>query len=266
MEMILEFLLTIFIVGFVTAGINIKFDRFFSILLLLFLFKFTIFDAINVFLWIIMLGALMVILTNKDKISSLPKSMKIKLFVMIPIFTLIATFFGSWLFSLSGSSVLIIVLGILAVLYGLRLAFIHFKKKELDLQNENPVIAKFCGFFGPILSGFSIGFIGTSLKPLKIPFAIKIGKMNAKKVYLGNTITTFFASFFAIMWHFSFTNGMTMDIFYNQMLLGAALWTGMHYVFEITNLFFNDKWRRGFQILIGIILILISIKVFMLVV
>jgi len=263
--MIIEFLLTILIVGFVTAGLTIKFDRFFTILLLLFIFKLTIFESINIFLWVIMLGALMILLDNKDKISSLPKSMKLKLFVMIPIFTLIATFFGTWLFSISNSSVLIIILGILAILYGLRLAFIHFKRHELDLQNEHPVIAKICGLFGPILSGFSIGLVGTSLKPLKIPFAIRIGKMNLKRVYLGNTITTFFAALFAIMWHFVFTPGMTMNIFYNQMILGAALWTGIHYMFEITNLCFKDKWRKGFQILIGIILILVSIKIFMLI-
>ena len=263
--MILTFLLTILIVGFVTAGLNIKFDRFFTILLLLFIFKFSIFQAINIFLWVIMLGALMIILDNKNKISSLSKSMKMKLFVMIPIFTLIATFFGTLLFSISSSTALIIILGILAILYGLRLAFIHFKKHELDLQKEHPVIAKICGLFGPILSGFSIGLIGTSLKPLKIPFAIKIGKMNLKKVYLGNTITTFFASLFAIMWHFFFTAGMTINIFYEQMILGAALWTGIHYMFEITNIVFKDKWRKAFQILIGVILILMSIKIFMLI-
>ena len=263
--MILEFLLTILIVGFVTAGLNIKFDRFFTILLLLFIFGLSIFNAINIFLWVIMLGALMILLSNKDKISSLPRDMKIKLFVMVPLFTLVATFFGSWLFSISSQSVLIIILGILAILYGLRLAFIHFKKQELDLQNGNPLVAKICGLFGPILSGFSIGLVGTSLKPLKIPFALKIGKMNLKKVYLGNTISTFFASLFAILWHFVFTTGMTINIFYEQMILGAALWTGIHYAFEITNLFFKEKWRKGFQILIGVILILASIKVFMLI-
>jgi len=263
--MITQFLLTILIVGFVTAGLTIKFDRFFTILLLLFIFKFTIFKAINIFLWVIMFGALMIILDNAKTISKLPKSMKLKLFIMIPLFTLVATFFGSWVFSISSTVALIIVLGILAILYGLRLVFVHFEEHELNLQNERPVLAKICGLFGPILSGFSIGLVGTSLKPLKIPFAIRIGKMNLKKVYLGNTITTLFASLFAIMWHYFFTAGMTINIFYTEMILGAALWTGIHYMFEITNLFFKDKWRKAFQILIGIILMLASIKVFMLI-
>ena len=262
--MILAFVLTILIVGVVTAGLTIKFDRFFAILMLIFLFKYSVFDAVNVFLWIIMLGALMIILANKDKIAGLPKQMKIKMFVMIPVFTIIASFLGTLLFISSSKTPLIIVLGILAILYGLRLILIHFKPEEMDLQNANPTIVKICGLFGPILSGFSIGFIGTSLKPLKIPFAIRIGKMNMKQVYLGNTVTTFFASSFAIMWHYFLGKNSTPEIFYQQLLLGAALWTGIHYMSEITDLLFSHKWKKLFQIVIGAALVLASIKVFML--
>ena len=262
--MILAFVLTILIVGIVTAGLTIKFDRFFAILMLIFLFNYSVFDAVNVFLWIIMSGALMILLDNKDKIAGLPKQMKIKMFVMIPVFTIIASFLGTMLFISSSKTPLIIVLGILAILYGLRLILIHFKPEEMDLQNANPTIVKFCGLFGPILSGFSIGFIGTSLKPLKIPFAVRIGKMNMKQVYLGNTVTTFFASSFAIMWHYFLGKTSTPGIFYQQLLLGAALWTGIHYMSEITNLLFSHKWKKLFQIIIGAALVLASIKVFML--
>lgn len=260
--MITQFILLILIVGVVTAGLTIRFDRFFAILLLIFLFKYSIFDSVNVFLWIIMLGALMVILSNKDKIAGLPKSMKMKLFLMIPLFTLIASYFGTLLFVHSNKVVLIVILGILAILYGLRLIFIHFKPEEMNLQNANPAIAKICGLFGPLLSGFFIGLIGTSLKPLKIPFAIRIGKMNLKQVYFGNTITTFFASSFAIMWHYFLSANSSSQVFYEQLLLGAALWAGIHYVSEITNLFFNTKWKKTFEIIIGIILLLVAIKVF----
>lgn len=260
-----EFLLTILVVGFVTAGINIRFDRFFTILMLLFVFKYTIFNAINTFLWIIMLGALTILLNNKDKIKSSPKQMKVKLFVMIPLFTLIASLLGTWAYLYSSSSILLITLGILAILYGLRLMFIHFQKHEMEFEKGHPLITKICGMLGPWISGFFVGFVGTSLKPLKIPFAIKIGKMNAKQVYLGNTITAFFSSLFAIMWHYFLTKGATLETFYNQMILALALFAGIHFTFEITNLFFKDKWRKPFQILIGIILILVSVKIFMLI-
>ncbi len=261
-KMIIEFLLTILIVGIVTSGLNIKFDRFFAILLLIFLFGFTIFDAVNIFLWIIMLGSLMILIKNKEKISELPKNMKIRLFVLVPFLTLLASLLGSYMFSVSPQSVLMTVLGILAALYGLRLIFIHFKEQELQFEKGHPKITKGCGFFGPIVSGLSIGFIGTSLKSLKIPFAIKIGKMNSKQVYLGNAITAFFASSFAIIFHF-LLKPIAPNIFYQQMLLGMALWTGMHYTSELTDIFFKNKWKKIFQILIGIILMVVSIKIFM---
>jgi len=261
--MIFEFFLTILIVGFVTAGLNIRFDRFFTILLLLFIFGLSITDAINIFLWVIMVGALMIILKNKEKIFVLPKLMKIKLFVMVPVFTLITSFIGSLLFINSSQSVLLITLGILAILYGLRLVFVHFEKHELEFEKGYPTITKMCGIIGPWISGFFIGFIGTSIKALKIPFAIKIGKMNIKQVYLGNTISAFFASFFAIMWHFVLSKNITFNFFYEQMILGLALSAGIHFVFELTNIFFKNKWRKIFQILIGLILLLVPIKIFM---
>ena len=263
--MILEFLLIILIVGIVTAGLNIKFDRFLTIIPLLFISNLVIFDAVNIFLWIILLGSLTILLANRERISAFPKAMKLKLFILVPVLTAAASLIGSFLFSISSQYVLVIALGIIAALYGLRLVFLHFKPHELDLQDANPLISRLCGFFGPVLSGLSVGFIGTSLKPLKIPFAVKVGKMNLKQVYLGNVVTTFFASSFAILWHFFMTKGMTSGIFYQQLLLGAALWTGIHYVSEMTNIFFKDSFRKNFQIIVGLVLLAVSFRIFMMI-
>lgn len=263
--MLLPFTLLVIIVGVVTAGIFIKFDRFFAILLLMFLFKYSIFDAVNVFLWIIMLGALMILLDNKVKIKELPKKMKLKLFLLNPAITLIVTFFGTLLFQASIKTGMIITLGVLAILYGLRLIFIHFRPDELNYisKNQNQTVAKICSFFGPVLSSFSIGLLGTSLKPLKMPFAIRVGKMNAKQVYFGNTVTTFFASVFAIMWHVILKREDAGITFYQHMILGAALWTGIHYIHEISLIFIKDSWKKPFQIIVGIVLVAVSAKIFM---
>jgi len=262
--MITAFMLTIIIVGIVTAGLSIKFDRFFAILLLMFLFKYPVSEAVNVFLWIIMLGSLMIILNNRERIAEIPVQMKVQMFVMIPLFTLAASLLGTLLFESAGAAALVILLGILAVLYGLRLIVIHFQPGEmnLDQKNQRPLFAKLCGIFGPLISGFSIGLIGTSLKPLKIPLAVKVGRMNAKSVYLGNTVTTFFASSFAILWHYILGKTAVSE-FYGQMLLGAALWTGIHYISEITDIFFPAKARKAFQIMIGVLLLLSAVKIFM---
>jgi len=55
-----------------------------------------------------------------------------------------------------------------------------------------------------------------------------------------------------------------INIFLWVILLGAGLWTGIHYIFEFTNLFFPKSWRKPFQVLIGIALIVVSAKIFML--
>ena len=254
--------LATFIVGLVTSGLRIRFDRFFAILLLMFIMGKTIFASINIFLWIILFGALYVLLTNINKILAMPKKDLAKRLTMIPLLTAIATLVGSYFYSSASARVLSITLGILAVLYGLRLIFIHFNEHELKYNEPRKGFEPFCALFGPLVSGLSLGFVGTSLKPLKIPFAVKLGKMNMQKVYLGNTITAFFASLFAIIWHNAFFAASGGISLLDSILYGAAFWTLTHYFAEITNLFFKDSWRKPFQILIGIVLLAASLKLF----
>lgn len=256
---LLSFVITAIIVGFVTAGLKIQFDRFFAIILLISIMGFTVFSAINIFLWIVFLSAGYVLWKNREKIKVMPAGNKKKFLTLVPTLALAGVFSGIVVFSHVTAHALLITLGVLAILYGLRLVFIHFKPAETEYKNEKPIYQKICGLFGPIVSGFFVGFIGTSLKPLKIPFAVKIGKMNLGQVYLGNTITAFYASFFAILLRSFYATGqkaMTL----NNVLLGIGLWIGIHLTYEISNKFFKDSWRKPFQVLIGIILIIVAFK------
>ena len=58
------------------------------------------------------------------------------------------------IFNKASNNVLMVVLCILALLYGLRLIFIHFKPHELEYKDEKPIYQKICGLFGPVVSGF----------------------------------------------------------------------------------------------------------------
>lgn len=260
MTYIIIFFVSALIVGFVTAGLKIQFDRFFAIILLVSLMGLPVAGAVNTFLWIMFLSAGYILLKNKEKIKGMPQANKKKFLTIIPLLAFIGVFIGTAVFNKASNSTLMIALGILALLYGLRLIFIHFKPHEFEYKNEKPIYQKICGMFGPVVSGFFAGFIGTTLKPLKIPFAVKIGHMNMGQVYLGNTITAFYSSFFAIILHsiYSKQNAMT----FNNAFLGVGLWLMIHIVYMITNLYFKDKWRKTFQILIGIILIVIAFKFF----
>lgn len=258
MNVIILFFIIIFIVGFVTAGLKIQFDRFFAIILLIFLIKFSVVESVNVFLWIMLLSSIVVLWKNKEKIKNIPSQTQKKFFTIVPLLTLIGVFTGTTIFSNVSNHVLMTTLGILALLYGLRLMLIHFKAHELEYKNPKPIFQKMCGLLGPIVSGFFAGFIGTTLKPLKISFAVKVGRMNLSQVYIGNVITAFYASFFAIILHSLYIKQSVMTI--SNAFIGICMWIGIHFVYEATNLFFKDKWRKPFQILIGIILIAASFK------
>jgi len=262
--MLTQFIILILIVGIVTAAIGVRFDRFFTLILLIFIFGKSIFEGVDILLWIILFGTLMILIENKNAIFRLEKKMKVKMFLVVPILTALATLLGSYLFSISTKKVIFITLGIIAVLYGLRLIFIHFKEDEFTYENSKPHFVKFCSLFGPIISGLSLGFIGTSLKPIKLPFAVKLGKMNMKQVYLGNVVSSFFASIFALIWHNGVFSTLKIDIKFEYFLLAAALWTGMHFVAEFTNLLFRQSWKKYFQILVGLGLLAASIKIFIL--
>ena len=261
MTPIMTFSVIALIVGFVTAGLKIQFDRFFAIILLVSLMGLSVAGAVNTFLWIVFLSAGYVLWKNREKIKGMPSQNKKKFITLVPVLAFVGVYAGSVLFSHVSNHVLSFTLGVLAVLYGLRLVFIHFKPYELEYKNEKPIYQKICGLFGLIVSGFFAGFIGTTLKPLKIPFAVKIGKMNMGQVYLGNTITAFYASFFAIILH-SFYSSPNMSMTINNVLLGISLWLAIHIVFELTQMFFKDKWRKPFQIFIGLVLILVAFKFF----
>jgi len=252
------FFIVSLIVGFVTAGLKIQFDRFFAIILLVSLMGLSVAGAVNTFLWIMFLSSGYILLKNKEKIKGMPQSNKKKFMTIIPLLAFVGVLIGTDIFNRASNSVLMIALGILALLYGLRLIFIHFKPHEFEYKNEKPVYLKICGLFGPVVSGFFAGFIGTTLKPLKIPFAVKIGRMNMGQVYLGNTITAFYSSFFAIILHSIYSKQNVMTL--NNAFIGIGLWLMIHIVYTITNLYFKDTWRKIFQILIGIVLIIIAFK------
>ena len=261
MTNIIIFLAIPLIVGFVTAGLKIQFDRFFAIILLILLMKLSVVEAVNTFLWIMFLSAGYVLWKNREKIKGMPATNKKKFVTLVPLLALVGVFSGTMIFNTVSSQTLTITLGILALLYGLRLVFIHFSSNEMDYKNTKPIYQKICGFAGPVVSGFFAGFIGTTLKPLKIPFAVKIGKMNMGQVYLGNTITAFYSSIFAIILHsFYITSSIAMTA--NNVLLGISLWLAIHIVFELTQKFFKDKWRKPFQVFIGLVLVVVAFKLF----
>ena len=252
------------IVGIVTAFLGIRSDRFFAILLMLFIAGLSAKESVDIFLWIMFIGSATMLLANKDSLAKIPKDNKVKFLTLVPLFAVISVFLGTLIFINVSNTVLLWILGIITVIYGLRMIFIHYTSHDLQDKDANPKIKKLCGLLGPVVSGFSIGLIGTSLKSLKIAFAVKIGKMNMKQVYLGNTITIFYSSLFAIVIHNILRHNSSTVVF-STMLIAASLWVLIHFTFEITTIFIRENWRKPAQIIVGIFLFVAAIKVFLLI-
>ncbi len=259
MNPILVFLIIALIVGFVTAGLKIQYDRFFAIILLVTMMKLSVVGAVNVFLWIVFMGSGYLLWQNRNKIMEMPRQNLNKFLTLIPLLAFIGALAGSIFFNSVDYRVLVVTLGIIALVYGLRLVFIHFKPHEHEYKNEKSLYLKLCAIFGPIVSGFFTGFIGTTFKSIKIPFGVKVGKMNLAQTYLGNLITAFYASFFAIILHvFYVRKGLSMTL--QNATLGIGLWVAIHIVYKVTDKYFKDKWRKTFQVIIGAILVLVAFK------
>ncbi len=260
----IDFILIFAVVGIITAFLNIKFDRFFTIIMLLLVAGIAIKTSVEIVLWVVFFGAITVLLSNKATISKILNQNKRKYLLLIPALSLMSAIGGTYLFFKVSSAFLLTTLGILAIAYGTRLIFIHINETAIIPKNGRQSVKKICGIFGPLLSGFSLGFIGTSLKPLKIPFAVKIGKTNIKEAYIGNVIVAAYASLFAIILHITW-GGISTASAYLNFLIGASLWASIHFTSEISNLFIKRKWRKSVQIVVGIILILVAIKIFMII-
>lgn len=262
--MIIHFLILTLVVGIITAFINVKFDRFFILLLLIFIFGFNITKGVDILLWTIFFGSLSILFENLDKIKSFPKKMKIELFVELPLITIIPTFLGSYLFSISSSKILIITLAIITALYALRMILIHFKAEEMNYPVTENKFKKFSRIFGPIISGLSISFIGTSLKAIKIPLAVKKGKLNINQIYIGNAVTATFASAFSLIWHNTIFPKETANIYFEQYFLyGAAIWTVIHFTSKFSSVFIKQEWNKTAQIIIGFLLFFAFAKLLM---
>ncbi len=264
----INFLLLTFIVGIITGVIKVKYDRFFILLLIIFLLKKDINAGIEILLWTIFLGSGIILSENKKEIQQMPKPIKKKLFIVIPIISAFFSFVGSYLFSISSDKILFIILSIITLIYALRLIFIHFSPEEMKYSGENNKFQKLCFLISPIISGLSIGYIGTSLKAVKIPFAVKIGKANLKQVYFLNTFIAFSATGFTLIWHnFVFRSG-NFDLEYyfeNYFLLAAAIWTAIHFIADITSTFVKKSWQKSGQIIVGIGLLFAFSKIVMII-
>ena len=127
LPLLLKGLIAALIVGFVTASIQSWVDRFFLVILLVSIVGLPIQDAVTINLIVVSLAALMMLLRQTDMLTSVRQDWPL---VVVP--AAVGAILGRVIGLNVSAKVLLILLGIYAVLAGLRLAFIRpLPEKEI---------------------------------------------------------------------------------------------------------------------------------------
>lgn len=158
LPLLLKGLLAGVIVGFVTASIKSWVDRFFLVILLVSLLNLPIQEAVGVNLIVIGLSALMLVLRQWPVLASVRQEWPQ---IILP--SILGGALGRLLALQTHASVVIIVLGIYAILVGLRLVLIKPMPERKIKGHPN--------WLAPVafLAGGLAGFLSAGGKPFKVP-------------------------------------------------------------------------------------------------
>ncbi len=172
LPLLLKGLLAALIVGFVTASIQSWVDRFFLVILLVRIVGLPIQEAVTINLMVVSLAALMMVLRQTDVLTSVRQD-----WALVIISAIIGAVLGRIVGLNVTAQVLMILLGLYALLAGLRLAFIRpLPEKE---TRAHPA------WLAPIAFGASLltGLLSAGAKVLQVPlFNIALGR-HPKQAY-----------------------------------------------------------------------------------
>ncbi|KXG44078.1 TSUP family transporter [Tepidibacillus decaturensis] len=240
--------LIILIVGVVTLYLKITIDRIFLVLLLMFWLKIDIHQAIIINGLVMLLASFLFVRGNKEQILQIPKNV----FWPVAIIAFIGGLVGRWFGSSLDSKVLMIILGVYAVLVGLRLVLL--KPKLVQPGQLKPVIAVISFLFS-ILTGL----ISAGGKPIQIPLLMKTQKLSMPQAYMMGSIGTMFAVIGLL------TGQVLVDYSFFQAKMFS--WAWVFYVgFSLIMILFEKKWspkgQRIMSYIVGPLLILVGFRLF----
>jgi uncharacterized membrane protein YfcA len=172
LPLLLKGLLAALIVGFVTASIQSWVDRFFLVIMLVGIVGLPITDAVTVNLMVVSLAALMMALRQTEVLTSVRQDWAL---VILP--AILGAVLGRVLGLNVSTNTLLILLGVYAILAGLRLAFIRpLPEKE---TKAHPA------WLAPIAFGASLltGLLSAGAKVFQVPlFNMALGR-HPKQAY-----------------------------------------------------------------------------------
>ena len=249
LSLLLKGLIAALIVGFVTASIQSWVDRFFLVILLVSLVGLPIQDAVTINLIVVSLAALMMLLRQTDMLTSVRQDW---LLVVIP--AAVGAILGRVIGLNVSVGVLKILLGIYAMLAGLRLAFIRpLPEKETQAHPA---------WLAPIAFGASLltGLLSAGAKVFQVPlFNIALGR-HPKQAYALAALSVSVSAPLALAAQI----GLGVALSVSQILLALYLFALIVGTALIVQRFWTPKLNQVVSWIIAPILVLVGIRFLML--
>jgi uncharacterized membrane protein YfcA len=249
LPLLLKGLLAALIVGFVTASIQSWVDRFFLVILLISIVGLPARDAVTINLIVVSLAALMMALRQTDVLVSVRQDWAL---VVIP--AVVGAVLGRVVGLNISANVLMVLLGIYAILAGLRLAFIRpLPEKETQAHPA---------WLAPIAFGASIlmGLFSAGAKVFQVPlFNITLGR-HPKQAYALAALSVTVAAPAALATQI----GLGATLTTSQILLALYLFALIAGVALIVQRFWTPKLNQIVTWIIAPILVLVGIRFLML--
>lgn len=245
LPLLLKGLLAALIVGFVTASIQSWVDRFFLVIMLVGIVGLPITDAVTINLMVVSLAALMMVLRQTDVLTSVRDDWAL---VILP--AIIGAVLGRVIGLNVSPAVLMILLGIYALLAGLRLAFIRpLPEKE---AKAHPA------WLAPIAFGASLltGLLSAGAKVFQVPFLnIALGR-HPKQAYALAALSVSVSAPLALATQIGL--GVTLTV--SQVLLALYLFALIVGVALIVQRFWTPKLNQIVTWIISPILVLVGVR------
>ncbi|QSO47747.1 TSUP family transporter [Alicyclobacillus mengziensis] len=233
------------IVGFVTTYLKITIDRIFLVLLLVLWMGFGIQQAVVINALVMLLASLLFFRGARPQLAKLPGGVKWSVVTL----SFIGGIFGRWLGLQMSSRGLLLILGIYAVLIGLRLLLIKPKMvPDGKLQAGVSVVT----FIFSILTGL----ISAGGKPLQIPVFVKGFKLSMPQAYLVASLGTIASTVGFLSGELWFTKAIPLS----NLAWSWIYFVGISLVMYILEPLWNPKVQKWVTLLVGILLTVVGIK------
>jgi len=238
--------LIVVIVGFVTTYLKITIDRIFLVLLLVLWMGLGIQQAIVINTLVMLLASLLFFRGTRTQLAQLPATTKWSVITL----SFFGGILGRWIGMQTSSRGLLMILGIYALLVGLRLLIIKPKMApEGQIRTGVSVVT--------LLFSVLTGLISAGGKPLQIPILVKGFKLSMPQAYLVASLGTMASAIGFVVGELWFAKSIP----FSTIAWSWIYFVGISLVMFIFEPLWNIKGQKWVTLIVGIVLTAVSIKI-----